>query len=322
MNILIAKGVTLIKLTEQHVAAVQEAAGHNAVVKVAEIDDVTRELAADAEVIFGTVNADVFGWAPELKWMQSAGSGVDKLLFPAMMESDVVLTCEKGAVGSHLADHAMGLLLAITRQIASAVRDGRESWANRVGYRHKEFELTGKTMGILGFGSTGRHIARRAAAFGMSVRAIDAYNFTPSDEVAKVEPIENLADALAASDVIALGLAHTPKTRHILNDGTFGQMKEGAIVVNVCRGELIDPDALCRALDSGRLGGAGLDVTHVEPLPGDSPLWDYANVVLTPHTAGASQFRAERNIERFIDNLGRYRRGEELLGLVDKQEGF
>ncbi len=322
MNILIAKSVTLIGLTDDHVAAMRSAAGHNAVITIAEWTDVTPDMAADAEIIFGTITPEIMASAPKLKWVQAASSGVDKLLFPDMMRRDVVLSCEKGAVGSHLADHAMGLLLALSRQIATALRDGRDSWANRVEYRRKEFELTGLAIGIIGFGSTGRHLARRAAAFGMTARAIDAYDFSPTPEVAVVEPLDALNDMLAASDVVALGLPHTPKTRSILNDDTFGHMKDGAVVVNVCRGELIDPSALCRALNSGRLLGACLDVTDVEPLPADDPLWDYPNVVMTPHTAGASQFRAQRNIERFIDNLGRYRDGLPPLGQVDKEEGF
>ena len=127
---------------------------------------------------------------------------------------------------------------------------------------------------------------------------------------------------LAASDVVALCAPLTAETRHLMNGARFAAMKPGAILINVTRGELVEQEALIAALESGRLGGAGLDVVHSEPLAADDPLWRQPNVVMTPHTAGASQLRAGRNMARFIENLGRYRNGEPLLGVVDKELGF
>ncbi len=114
----------------------------------------------------------------------------------------------------------------------------------------------------------------------------------------------------------------TDETRHMFNDDLFAKMKKGAIIVNVTRGEIIDGDALVRALESGQIGGACLDVHHQEPLPPEDPMWDFPNVVMTPHTAGASQKRAGRNIDRFVGNVRRFRRGQSLIGLVDKELGF
>jgi phosphoglycerate dehydrogenase-like enzyme len=188
--------------------------------------------------------------------------------------------------------------------------------------RRKEIELEDLTMGIIGFGGTGRAMAKRAVAFGMKTLAVDEWPVPPSDGVAEVWPTSRLDDLLAASDVVAVCCPATKATSGLLDDRAFAQLRDGAIVVNVTRGEIIDGDALVRALQSGRLGGACLDVAPVEPLPADHPLWSFENVVMTPHTAGASQYRAGRNIARFCENLRRLQAGEELIGVVDKQAGY
>lgn len=174
----------------------------------------------------------------------------------------------------------------------------------------------------MGFGGTGRAVARRAGAFGMSCIAVDDLASTAGEGVAEVWPTARLDDVLGASDVVTSCCPLTKTTRGLFDDVAFRAMKPGAILLNVTRGEIVDDDALIAALASGRLGGAGLDVTPVEPLPADHALWTSDNVVMTPHTAGASQHRARRNLERFCDNLRRYRAGEELPGIVDKHAGF
>jgi phosphoglycerate dehydrogenase-like enzyme len=254
--------------------------------------------------------------------VHAIASGVDMFLYPAMRDSHVVLTGEKGLVGGHLADTGFGLLLALTRQIATSIRLGPATWDAREAMRRKEIELEGLTMGIVGFGGTGRAMARRAVAFGMRVLALDEWPVPPSDGVREVWGRDRLAELLAASDVIAVCCPLTSETRNLFNDTTFTQMKRGAFLVNVTRGEIIDGDALVRALQDGRCGGAGLDVAPLEPLPADHPLWTLENVVMTPHTAGASQLRASRNLDRFCENLRRVHVGEPLMGVVDKKLGY
>ncbi len=156
----------------------------------------------------------------------------------------------------------------------------------------------------------------------MKMRALDIYPVEGTPEVPVVESMEALPDCLAEADVVAVCLPLTDQTEEMFTDEHFGYLKPGAILINVTRGEIIDHPALLRALDSGRLGGAGLEVHYKEPLPSDDPLWSNPNVVMTPHTAGASQLRSGRNYERFVENVGRFRRGEPLLGEVDKQLGF
>lgn len=321
MKILVIPGLTLPEVAESDLERIRLAAGSGADVVVCKQREAI-EHADDAEVIFGLVPEPLFAAAPRLRWVHAISSGVDMFLYPDFIASGVVLTSEKGLVGEHLADHGFGLLLMLTRQLATAHRLGADSWNHRPEMRRQEIELTDSTMGIIGFGGTGRAVARRAAAFGMSVRAIDRDPVPNSPEVEEVETPETLIDMLRASDVVSICCPLTPETRNLMNSQTLSQMKPTALLMNVTRGEVMEETALVHALESGQIGGAALDVAPREPLPPDSPLWQMKNVVMTPHTAGASQFRAGRNIDRFVSNLQRLRQDQPLEGIIDKQLGY
>jgi phosphoglycerate dehydrogenase-like enzyme len=321
LHVLIIPGLTLPDVSDADLARIREAAGPGAnVVVVAQRD--AHMYAESADVILGFVPPALYQAAPRLRWVHAIASGVDAFLYPEFATSDVVLTSEKGLVGEHLADHGFGLLLMLTRQLATALKHGPDAWNHRPEMRCREIELTGLTMGIIGFGGTGRAMARRAAAFGMACRALDRDPVAPSPEVAVVEPSANFHALLAASDVVAICVPLTNETRALFGAAAFAQMKPSAFLVNVTRGEVMDEDALVDALANGRIGGAALDVAPREPLPADSPLWGFDNVVMTPHTAGASQYRAGRNIDRFVTNLQRLRSGAALEGIIDKRLGY
>ena len=276
----------------------------------------------DADVVLGLVTPKLFAAAKNLKWVQSISSGVDSFMYPEFVNSEVMLTSEKGLVGEHLADHAFGLLLTLTRQLAAARDLGPESWNNRPQLRTEEVELTGLNLGIIGFGGTGRSVAKRADAFGLNIRAIDKEAVDPSEAVKTIESTASLNELLSWSDILCICCPLTKETEKLINQQTLNQLKKGAYLINVTRGEIIDEDALIESLKSGRLKGAGLDVTPREPLPEDSELWSLPNVILTPHTAGASQYRASRNLDRFISNIGKFRKNQPLEGLINKMEGF
>lgn len=322
VDILVTLGLTLPSISDAQLDDIRAAAPPGSTVRVAEKMKDAIALAGDAEVILGFIPKPLFDAAPALRWVHCIASGMDMFLYPEMKASAVVLTGEKGLVGGHLADTGFGLLLALTRQIGTAIRLGPEGWNRREAMRMVELELEGLTMGVVGFGGTGRAMARRAVAFGMGVIACDVMPVTPSDGVAEVWTMDRLDDVLAASDVVAIGAPLTDDTRGLFDDARFATMKPGALLVNVTRGEIVDGDALVRALRDGHLGGAALDVAPVEPLPADHPLWTFDNVVMTPHTAGASQLRGPRNIARFCDNLRRAQAGDALVGVVDKQLGY
>jgi phosphoglycerate dehydrogenase-like enzyme len=322
VQILVTLGLTLPSIEDAQVERIRLAAPPGSTVRVATTMRAAIAMADDADVILGFIPKPLFDAAPKLRWVHCIASGMDMFLYPEMKASPVVLTGEKGLVGGHLADTGFGLLLALTRQIATAIRLGPAGWDQRETMRAKEIELEGLTMGIVGFGGTGRAMARRAVAFGMRVIACDAVSVAPSDGVAAVWTMERLEMLLRTSDVVAIGAPLTAETRHLFDEARFAMMKPGALLVNVTRGEIVDGDALVAALRSGWLGGAALDVAPSEPLPADHPLWTFANVVMTPHTAGASQLRGPRNIGRFCENLRRAAAGEPLIGVVDKQLGY
>lgn len=321
MKVVVIPGLTLPEVGEVDLSRIRTAAGDGAQVVLCDLEGAASEV-TDADVVFGPLPPSLFAGAARLRWVQAIASGVDGYLYPEFVGSDVLLTSEKGLVGEHLSDHAFGLLLMLTRQLATAHRLGADSWNHRVEMRRREIELTGMTMGVFGFGGTGRATARRAAAFGMRCIAVDRDPVPPSEVVDEVWPLARLDEFLGAADVVAICAPLTVETRGFFAADTFARMKRGTWLVNVTRGEVMVEADLVAALVSGQLAGAALDVAPREPLPADSPLWSLPNVVMTPHTAGASQFRAARNLDRFVGNLERFRRGEPLEGLIDKRTGY
>jgi phosphoglycerate dehydrogenase-like enzyme len=289
------------------------------VVFPADREEEVRE-ARDADVIFGRVTPTLFEHAPMLRWVQSLGAGVDETLFPELVESDVVLTSEKGHVGPHLAEHAFALLLSLTRGIARAIREKR--WDNRLSIRAEAWELTERTMGIVGLGGTGLEVARRAAAFGMRIVAVDPEDVVPPPYVTHVWKMDGLTRLLREADAVVICAPLTPETRGMFDRRAFEQMQRHAVLVNVTRGAIVDDEGLLAALREGLIAGAALDVTPIEPLPVGHPLWDMPNVVITPHTAGASPYRLDRAISLFCENLQRYKAGGELRSVIDKRRGY
>ncbi|MSS69927.1 MAG: D-2-hydroxyacid dehydrogenase [Candidatus Latescibacteria bacterium] len=273
---------------------------------------------AEVEVLYGHIGETDFARARSLKWVQQPHAGVEGFMYPAFKASDVILTNCRRLYGRQISEHAFALLLALTRRIPEHVEARRR--------QHWEIlpclELAGMTMGILGLGGIGRAIAERAKAFEMRVIAVDPEPVERPDAVDELGRLDGLPAFLAASDVLMVCCPSTPETHKLLSHDQFNRMPEGSYLINVSRGRVIDEEALVAALRSGRLAGAGLDVTYTEPCPPDSPLWTEPNVILTSHSAGQSQHVRRRAVELFIDNLSRYIKGEPLVNLVDKQKGY
>ncbi|MEC8867303.1 MAG: D-2-hydroxyacid dehydrogenase [Pseudomonadota bacterium] len=320
MKILIIPGLTLPSVADEDIERIRIAGG-NAEVVVSALEDAIKQV-GDTDVVLGLLSKKMFLASNRLKWVHAIASGVDMFLYDEFVSSGVILTSEKGLVGEHLADHGFGLLLMLTRQLATALRLGPASWEHRPEMRSKEIELTGSTLGIFGFGGTGKAMARRAVGFGMRVIALDREEMEVSDGADEVVGPEGFESMLARSDVVSICCPLTPETRGKFDSSTFSAMKDEALLVNVTRGEVMVEEDLVVALREGVIGGAALDVAPREPLPENSELWTLENVVMSPHTAGASQFRASRNIDRFIRNLEHFRVGESLEGVIDKELGY
>jgi phosphoglycerate dehydrogenase-like enzyme len=256
--------------------------------------------------------------AARLRWIQSASDGVDGVLFPALVESDVVLTNARGVFEDAIAEWAIAAIAAFRTGLhRSAVDTTRRRWD---GDRSRE-RLAGSRLVVVGPGPIGRATARRARHLGIDVTAVGR---TPrrDDELGDVHGPDDLETALAGADHVLDALPLADGTRHLFDDAAFHAMKRGAVFVNVGRGSTVDESALADALASGHLGGAALDVFEQEPLPPDSPLWAMPNVVVSPHVCGDIEGWQRDVVELFLDNLGRFVRGEPLRNVVDKTAGF
>lgn len=278
---------------------------------------------ADADVYFGFPTSELMGIAPQLKWIQAPSAGVDFLMrVPELVANDMILTNTRGAHAVSIAEHTFGLLLALTRVIPQSVHwQDKHYWARNEAYRLPR-EIMGSTMGILGYGQIGQAVAKRAAGFDMRVLAVDVYPSAIGDYCEAVTGIETLIEVARQSNVLVIAAPFTNETRHIISDDVLLSMPEDGYLIVVSRGGVVDEEALVRTLDAGHLAGVALDVAETEPLPEESPLWNYDRVLLTPHLAGSSWQKEQRVVEILIENLGRFQRGEELKNLVDKRAGF
>jgi phosphoglycerate dehydrogenase-like enzyme len=320
MKILFAPMMIVPALTPDDRAAILEAAGPGATLVEARDVATQRAEIVDAEILFGRVTPEVFACHRRLRYYHALGAGVDAVLSPELVESDVVMASEKGQVGVHLAEHAFALLLGLTRGVHTALR--QPDYRLREPIRREQRELFEQTMGIVGFGGTGRAIALRALAFGMRVLAVDIEDVPSLPGVEAVWKPDRLYDLLGASDVVVIALPLTKATHHLFTRDLFRRMRPTAILVNVTRGEIVYGDDLVAALDEGLLWGAALDVTDPEPLPNGHRLWTHPRVIVTPHTAGGSPRRGARAIATLCENLRRLRDGRPLLAVIDKRKGY
>ncbi len=308
-----------VALSDAQLARIRAAAGDATVVVATETAAMRQEV-RDADVVFGNFDADLFERGGQLRWVQTLGAGVDGLLFEDFARSDIILTSEKGFVGPHLAEHAFALLLALTRGIARSIRE--HTWENRWSIRSGCWELTDRTLGIVGLGGTGREVAWRGAAFGMRLLAVDPEAVERPPHVDAVWPMDRFHYLLSESDAVIICAPLTPETRGLFDRQAFAAMKPTSVLVNVTRGAIVDDAALLEALRERRIAGAGLDVTPIEPLPPDHPLWTMDNVVITPHVAGASPRRMDRVVDLFCRNLEVFRKGLPLESVIDKTKGY
>ena len=275
----------------------------------------------DAEIFFGFCSEDIFPHLPNIKWIQSSSAGMDKHMYPALRQSDVVLTNAAGLYAKHVADQAFALLLGLARGIHESVRNqDKHQWGGRRSM--PMIEIDGFKIGIVGMGGIGMEMAKRAKGFDMHVIAVDAYRTDKPDNVDELVGMDQLSTVMSQVDVVMIACPLTEETRGLINKDNLSVMQPTAFFINVARGPIVNEPDLIEILQEGTIAAAGLDVTEIEPLPAESPLWDFDNVIISPHSAGGSQHRMRRITEFFLDNLERYLNGEELKNVVDKQLGF
>jgi len=276
----------------------------------------------DAEVVITwSLRPEQFAVAKKLRWIHSPAAAVHQLMFPQLVDSEVMVTNARDVHAPVVAEHVIALLFALAKKIPEAVRlQDQHIWGKD---KLKPRELSGATIGLLGLGSIGREVAKRASAMGMRVIAVRKTRQKENVEgVSRVLAPAELDQMLGESDYVVIAAPRTPETEKIFDAQRFAKVKPGGCLINVSRGALVDEVALSDALRNQLLAGAALDVFAEEPLRSDSPLWDLQNVIITPHTAAVTDKLWARHYALVHDNLLRYLARRPLLGLVDKRKGY
>jgi phosphoglycerate dehydrogenase-like enzyme len=263
--------------------------------------------------------------AKKLKWLHSTAAGVAQLMYPELRDSGIVVTNPSGIFSVPMAEHTMGLLVALARNFPDSVRhQDRSHWGQQDLWDEPQHltELNGQLLLIVGYGSIGRELARRAHAFDMRVWGVTRSGKGDANYAEKIVPVAQLEEVLPEADYVVAAAPETAETAQLINAARIAKMKRGARLINVGRGSLLDEAALLRALESGALAGAALDVTGTEPLPHDSRLWKAPNLFITPHTSGVSDRLWIRQAAILVQLLERWFDGRELFNRVDFNRGY
>jgi phosphoglycerate dehydrogenase-like enzyme len=277
---------------------------------------------ADADGLIGTCNADVVAAGAELRWIQTQAAGVENcLVIPRVRNGDIILTNMQRVNGPNISEHAMALILALTRQInVYLANQSQGKWEPRPA--QQLMDLQGHTMLVVGLGGIGTMIAERAHAFGMRVIATRNSGHEGPSFVDYVGVADELPKLIGQADIVVNVTPLTPETTGLFNAAMFERMKPTAYFINVGRGKSVVTADLVAALNADRIAGAGLDVVDPEPLPPDHPLWHARNVVITPHVAGNSELKLDRAWAVMRENLRRYVAGDKLLSVVEVKRGY
>jgi phosphoglycerate dehydrogenase-like enzyme len=280
----------------------------------------------DADIFVGAIlRPEQFLRAKKLKWIHSTSAGVGQLAYSELRASQVIVTNASGVFSVPMAEHTIGLLLALARNLPDTVRQqDQKIWSQQQLWDKPQHltELNGATLLIVGFGSIGKEIAKRASALEMKVIGVTRTGQGDRAFAQQIVSVEKLDEVLPQADYVVVATPETADTRNIFDDKRFAKMKRGARLINLGRGSVLDEAALVRALESGQLGGAALDVTDIEPLPPESPLWTAPNLLLTPHTSAISNRLWRRETDLLVELLERWFAGRELFNLVDLSKGY
>ncbi|MGL4961708.1 MAG: D-2-hydroxyacid dehydrogenase [Inquilinus sp.] len=271
----------------------------------------------EADIVAGSLSPAAFARAGRLKWVHSWAAGPNTQLFPAFVDSPVVLTCSKGNGAIPLAEHAVMLMLLLNRNALRWLEGQRE-------HRWESFvhgELNGLTVGIIGTGYSGQDLALKAKAFHMRVLGLRRQD-RPAEHFDRMYRHAELHAFLAECDFVVVTAPLTPETEGMLGEAEFRAMKPTAHYICFSRGGIADDDALLRALREGWIAGAGLDAHLLEPLPADSPFWDAPNTIVTPHNGATTKATRTRGYSIFAENLARYDTDRPLINIVDKSAGY
>ena len=278
----------------------------------------------DADAVIGAPNGELLQMGKNVKWVQIMSAGVETVLHLSgsnyLRDSDIVLTNNQIVQGPEIADHALALLLTLSRGLLKFERMRTdETWQPRP---YPGIELRGKTAVVVGVGGIGSQIALRAWAFGMTVIGVDPEDIPFSPFISRVVKPDLIDTVLPQADVLFISAPHTPQSHKMIGPKQFELLKQNAYFIAVSRGGTYDLNSLIKSLDSRRLAGAGVDVMDPEPLPKGNALWKFDNVVITPHIAGRSDQDRGRMVGTIGQNIRRFVAGQPLINVVDKKKGY
>jgi phosphoglycerate dehydrogenase-like enzyme len=284
------------------------------------------ELAPEADIILTAVGASpavvkaAIDKAERLQWLHSLSAGVDHLMGTRLRQSEIPVTNAKGAYSPSLGEYCLAAMLYFAKDLRRMLRSQAEG-------KWDVFNvdmLEGKTLGILGYGDIGQAAARRAKAFGMKIIALRRRpEKSAGDGIAdEIWGMDRKLDLMAASDYVLLAMPATPDTTGIVGEAELRAMKSEGVIINLGRGNAIAEKALIQALTEKWIRGAALDVFEVEPLPDGHIFYQLDNILVSAHTADHTKTWLEDSMRIFLENFRRYRSGEPLLNLVDKEVGY
>ncbi|MFQ5927920.1 MAG: D-2-hydroxyacid dehydrogenase [Terriglobia bacterium] len=280
----------------------------------------------DADILVGwSLRPEQLASASKLQWIHSLAAGVGQLMYPELRQSQAVVTNARGIHAIPIAEHALGMMLALARHLPSAFRyQQRPQWAQQEIWDEEPhpMELNSRTLAIVGYGTIGHALAARARALGMRIVGVKKDVARGTEDADALYPANRLADALAEADFVVLALPETSESHRMFGRAQFAAMKPTAYFINIARGKLLDQEALAEALRQKRIAGAALDVADPEPLPPESPLWSLPNLIITPHLSAVSERLWHRQAALLLNNLERFFSGRELLNAIDKQRGY
>jgi phosphoglycerate dehydrogenase-like enzyme len=277
----------------------------------------------DADIFCGHAKERPIDWEAvvakgRLRWIQSSAAGMDHCLVPPVVGSDILVTSASGLFADQVAEQTLALLLGLLRGLPTFFRAAQR----REFIRRPTGDLHNKTIGIIGFGGNGRRLAELLSPFHTRLLATDLFPINRPQYVERLVGADQQEEVFRAADILILCVPLTDTTRGMINRKSLALMKPGVVIVNVARGPVIVENALVDAIESGHVGGAGLDVTEQEPLPASSRLWEQPNVIISPHVGAQSARRYDDATQLFCNNLQRYLHNQPLVNLVDKQLGF
>lgn len=325
-------------LEEDRLLKIRDVAGQVPVVNCTTKEQALNEI-QDASGFIGKITPELLSNARVLTWVQSPTASLEHYIFPELVNHPCQLSNMRGIFYDVIADHVFSYILCVARNLHLYLRQQQNSKWSPIGAEQQEstlfnaagtiseidkrhLHLADCTIGVVGVGSIGAEVCRRAKAFGMNILGVDPIINSIPEALPVVWKLDRLPDLLQQSDFVVIAAPHTPETAKLFGQQQFQQMKNSAWLINIGRGVIVDLADLTSALQSKEIAGAALDVLEEEPLPKEHPLWQMQNVFITPHVAAASPQVSQRHLETLLENVRRHASGERPLNIVNKEQWF